>query len=69
MDASALSASDRAIALNNMGNALVSIGEREDEVLHFEEAVVALKAALSLYSRNDSPLEWKDFKAILKRTQ
>ena len=50
--------SDWAQAQNNLGNALLILGERESETARLEQAVVAFRAALQEWTRDQRPLDW-----------
>ncbi len=50
--------SDWAQAQNNLGNALLILGERENETVRLEEAAVAFHAALQEWTRDQRPLDW-----------
>ena len=43
---------------NNLGNALQTLGEREDGTVRLEEAVAAYRAALEVRTRERVPLDW-----------
>ena len=43
---------------NNLGNALWTLGEREDGTARLEEAVAAYRAALEVWTRERVPLDW-----------
>ena len=43
---------------NNLGNALVALGERESSTEHLEQAVDAFRAALKERTRERVPLNW-----------
>ncbi|HEX2151317.1 MAG TPA: hypothetical protein VHG31_04885, partial [Stellaceae bacterium] len=49
---------ERGTALNLLGNALASLGERESGMARLEEAVAAYRAALTEYTRERVPLDW-----------
>ena len=48
----------RGAALNNLGNALATLGERESGTARLEEAVTAYRDALLEYTRERVPLDW-----------
>ena len=52
------SADERGVALNNLGNALLGLGERESGTARLEEAVQAYRAALEERTRERVPLDW-----------
>jgi tetratricopeptide (TPR) repeat protein len=52
------SAGDWATAHSNIATTLLTLGEREGNVLRFEEAVVAYEAALSVFTRDQFPKQW-----------
>ena len=43
---------------NNLGNALLTLGERENSTGRLENAVAAYRAALEEYTRERVPLDW-----------
>lgn len=43
---------------NNLGSALVALGERESSIIRLEQAVVAFREALKELTRELEPLEW-----------
>jgi len=43
---------------NNLGGALLRLGERESGTARLEEAVAAYRAALQEYTRERVPLQW-----------
>ena len=43
---------------DNLGNALLSLGERESGTARLEQAVAAYRAALEEYTRERVPLRW-----------
>jgi predicted LPLAT superfamily acyltransferase len=45
---------------NNLGNALLTLGERESGTARLEEAVQAYRAALEEYTRERMPLQWAE---------
>jgi tetratricopeptide (TPR) repeat protein len=45
-------------AQNNLGNALRTLGEREDSTKQLEQAVTAYRAALEAVTRERAPLQW-----------
>ncbi|MEM7703453.1 MAG: hypothetical protein AAF251_16060 [Pseudomonadota bacterium] len=47
-----------ATAQNNLGNALSTLGERNDGVAHFDEAVAAYRASLKVRSFDAAPKVW-----------
>ena len=47
-----------AATLNNLGTALVTLGERESGTTHLTEAVAAYRAALEERARDQVPLDW-----------
>ena len=49
---------DWAMTQNNLGNALLTLGERESGTARLEEAVVAYRAALEEKTRERVPLDW-----------
>jgi tetratricopeptide (TPR) repeat protein len=49
---------DWAMTQNNLGNALLSLGESENGTAHFEKAVAAYRDALKEYTRERAPLQW-----------
>ena len=49
---------DWATTQNNLGNALLSLGERESGTARLEEAVAAYRAALEERTRERVPLDW-----------
>ena len=49
---------DWAGAQNNLGNALMELGERERGTSKLEEAVTHFRAALTEWTRERSPLQW-----------
>jgi hypothetical protein len=49
---------DWAGAQNNLGNALLTLGERETGTARLEEAVAAFRAALEERTRERVPLDW-----------
>ena len=49
---------DWATTQNNLGNALLRLGERESGTARLEEAVAAYRAALQEYARERVPLDW-----------
>ncbi|MEM7729963.1 MAG: tetratricopeptide repeat protein, partial [Pseudomonadota bacterium] len=49
---------DWAATQNNLGNALLSLGERESGTARLEQAVAAYRAALKDYTRERVPLGW-----------
>ncbi|MGC1504000.1 MAG: tetratricopeptide repeat protein [Sulfitobacter sp.] len=49
---------DRGAALNDLGNALAILGERETGTARLEEAVTAYRDALLEYTRERVPLQW-----------
>ena len=48
----------RGAALNNLGNALATLGEREAGTARLEQAVAAFEAALLEWPRDRVPLDW-----------
>ena len=55
---SAQDAQQRGTALNNLGNALAALGERESGTARLEEAVTAYRDALKERTRERVPLQW-----------
>src|SRR6516162_541829 len=51
---------DWASTQTNLGNALRTLGEREDGTAHLEEAVAAHRAALEEITRDRVPLGWAE---------
>ncbi len=51
-------ADQRGNALNLLGNALGTLGERESDTARLEQAVQAYRAALEEYTRDRVPLQW-----------
>jgi tetratricopeptide (TPR) repeat protein len=49
---------DWAETQNSLGNALLTLGERESGTVRLEEAVVAYRAALEEWTRERGPLRW-----------
>ena len=49
---------DWAIAQNNLGYSLATLGERESGTSRLEEAVIAYREALKENTREQRPLEW-----------
>jgi tetratricopeptide (TPR) repeat protein len=49
---------DWAMTQNNLGIALMTLGERESGTQRLEEAVDAYRAALQEYTRERAPLQW-----------
>jgi tetratricopeptide (TPR) repeat protein len=49
---------DWATTQNNLGNALWTLGEREDGTENLEKAVAAYRAALEVRTRERVPLDW-----------
>ena len=49
---------DWAVTQNNLGSALVRLGERESGTAQLEEAIVAFGEALKENSRDFMPLDW-----------
>ena len=49
---------DWAATQNNLGIALLRLGERESGTAHLEEAVAAYNAALAERTRDRVPLDW-----------
>ena len=49
---------DWATTQNNLGNALLTLGERESGTARLEEAVAAYRAALEEWTRERVPLDW-----------
>ena len=49
---------DWAMTQNNLGNALLALGERESGTARLTEAVAAYRAALEEYTRERMPLSW-----------
>ena len=47
-----------AMTQNNLGNALLTLGERESGTARLEEAVAAYRAALEEWTRERVPLDW-----------
>jgi tetratricopeptide (TPR) repeat protein len=47
-----------AMTQNNLGNALLVLGERESETARLEQAIVAFRAALQVWTRDQRPLDW-----------
>ncbi len=47
-----------AMTQNNLGNALRTLGEREDGTHRLEQAVAAYRAALEVWTRERVPLQW-----------
>ena len=47
-----------AMTQKNLGNALLTLGERESGTAKLEEAVHAYRAALEEYTRERVPLDW-----------
>ena len=43
---------------NNLGNALLALGERESGTDRLEEAIATYRAALEVWSREDAPYDW-----------
>ena len=43
---------------NNLGSALLNLGERESGTERLDEAVAAYRAALEEYTREGSPADW-----------
>ena len=43
---------------NNLGTALLRLGERESGTARLDEAVAAFRAALEEYTRERVPLDW-----------
>ncbi len=58
MQSVARDADQRGAALNWLGNALQTLGERESGTARLEEAVAACRAALEEYTRERVPLQW-----------
>jgi tetratricopeptide (TPR) repeat protein len=58
MQAAARDANQRRTALNWLGIALQSLGERESGTARLEEAVMAYRAALEEITRERAPLQW-----------
>jgi tetratricopeptide (TPR) repeat protein len=54
----ARSTEQRAVALNDLGSALTTLGERETDTDRLEQAIEAYTAALSERTREQAPLEW-----------
>ena len=54
----ATSADQRGTALNGLGNALQTLGDRETGTARLEEAVAAYRAALEERTRDRVPLDW-----------
>jgi hypothetical protein len=50
---------------NNLGDALTTLGEREDGTDHLKEAVAAYRAALEERTRERVPLDWATTEIIL----
>ena len=46
------------MALNDLGNALSTLGDRESSTARLDEAVEAYRAALLEYTREHAPLDW-----------
>jgi tetratricopeptide (TPR) repeat protein len=53
---------------NNLGNALLTLGERESGTAHLEEAVEAYRNALNESTRERVPLQWATTQRNLKKT-
>jgi tetratricopeptide (TPR) repeat protein len=51
-------ADQRGVALNNLGNALQTLGERESGTARLDAAVAAYREALKEYTRERVPLQW-----------
>ncbi len=49
---------DWAATQNNLGNALLTLGERESGTARLEQAVAAFRAALTEWTRERVPLDW-----------
>ncbi|MBV8775195.1 MAG: tetratricopeptide repeat protein [Deltaproteobacteria bacterium] len=49
---------DWATTQNNLGTALLTLGERESDTARLEEAVAAYDAALEVHTRERVPLDW-----------
>jgi tetratricopeptide (TPR) repeat protein len=49
---------DWATTMNNLGNALIALGEREDRTDKLDEAIKAFRLALLERTREREPLEW-----------
>jgi hypothetical protein len=49
---------DWAMTQNNLGGALLRLGERESGTARLEEAVAAFRAALEEMTRERVPLDW-----------
>src|SRR6516164_163864 len=56
--AAASSNDERGAAIKDLGNALFTLGERENGTAHLEEAVEAYRAALQDWTRDRVPLQW-----------
>ena len=65
--ASAQDAQERGTALNDLGNALNTLGERESGNSRLEEAVAAYRAALTERTRERVPLDWAKSHGIFAR--
>lgn len=48
----------RGTALNNLGNSLQALGERQNGTARLEEAITAYRDALKEYTRDRVPLDW-----------
>jgi tetratricopeptide (TPR) repeat protein len=58
---------DWAQTQNNLGNALLALGERESGTARLEEAVVAFRAAVTERTRERVPLDWAQTQMNLGR--
>jgi tetratricopeptide (TPR) repeat protein len=47
-----------AITQSNLGNALLTLGQREGGTAHLEQAVDAYRSALTEWTRERAPLQW-----------
>lgn len=58
MLATAYDNTERVIAANLLGNALLSLGSRDAQTVRLEEAIVAYRAGLAVSTRERMPLQW-----------
>ena len=65
----ARNADDRGAVLNDLGNALTTLGARESGMARLEMAVSAYRAALEEYTRDRVPLDWAGTTAALGFTE
>jgi hypothetical protein len=63
----ASNANQRGVAQNNLGNALLDLGERENGTTLIREAIMTYRAALEEMSRERVPLEWAKMQNNLSR--